>query len=781
MPSKRSVLDLFSREELLDFAIHFGVGAADRRGKDHLVDALNASQAVNIGELLDLLPARHLRELCDTLGLGTGRAKADLIGLLTGTRRPASAQPPRRRGSGRGSGSRSDESHHQSFSTLTSLISSVGDLLRGDFRRSDYGRVILPFVVLRRFDCVLAPTEGKVLAKGETLKHEPSTNLDPVLKRITGVGVYNTSRFDFERLQANPVRIADNLTDYVRGFSGTARDVLDRFKFLDQVAKLDAAGLLHPVVSRFAAVDLHPERVPNVLMGRIFEELIRRYSEGSGETAGEHFTPTEVTRLMANLLLVEDGGALRRRGIVRSLYDPAAGTGGMLTGAVECLQELNPDARLAVYGQELNDESFVICRADMMLKGQDPENILPGNSLSNDGHAGSKFDYLLSNPPFGVDWRKVERSVRDEHERLGFSGRFGPGLPRVSDGSLLFLLHMLAKMKPANAGEPGSRIGIVLSSSAMQAGDAGSGESEIRRWVIENDLLEAIVSLPSNLFHNTTLNVYVWILTNRKPPHRRGKIQLINGTTRFRRMSRGIGHKRHEMTNDDIAELSRVFHDFKPGKLSRIFDNEDFGFCRVVVERPLRLSFQASPERIERVRETLAVLARGNSNRKATARRRGPRVGKALHAAILGAVESLDGDRVYRNRGTFERDLDRAFEARRAAVPVPLRRMILAALSERDEGADICVDAEGNPEAAPDLRDFENIPLAEDIEAYFEREIRPHVPDAWIDETKTRIGYEIPFVRHFHEGTTYRPLSVIEGEIRRSEREIQKLLAKVLP
>ncbi|HZZ84321.1 MAG TPA: class I SAM-dependent DNA methyltransferase [Anaeromyxobacteraceae bacterium] len=514
----------------------------------------------------------------------------------------------------------------------------------------------------------------------------------------------------------------------------------------------------------------------------MFEELIRRFSEQSNETAGEHFTPREVIRLMVDLLFVEDDDALRKAGIVRSLYDPACGTGGMLSVAEEYLRELNPQAKLEVFGQELNDESFAICKADMMIKGQDPGNITPGNSFSEDGHVGEKYDYLLSNPPFGVDWKQVQQVIQEEHDTQGFSGRFGPGLPRISDGSTLFLLHMLSKMKPVKDG--GSRLAIVFNGSPLFSGDAGSGESEIRRWVVENDWLEAIVGLPDQLFYNTGISTYVWVVTNRKPEARRGKVQLINAVDLFQKMRKSLGNKRNELSQASIDEIVKLYGEFKESERSKIFDSDDFGYRRIVVERPLRLSFQATPERIALALDDAGKYAKAfqdlvRTKKKGKAGEQEVAEGRALQGRIRLALEGLGAERVWKSRSAFETALDAALKPA-GKVPAPLRKAILAALGERDEEAEVCRDADGNPEPDADLRDYENVPRKESIQAYFDREVKPHVADAWIDETKTRDGYEVPFTRHFYKFIPLRPLAEIEAGIRKLEGEIQGMLREVL-
>jgi type I restriction enzyme M protein len=481
---------------------------------------------------------------------------------------------------------------------------------------------------------------------------------------------------------------------------------------------------------------------------------------------------------MVNLLFMEDHDVLTRPGIIKTLYDPACGTGGMLSVAEEYLRELNPDAALKVFGQELNDESFAICESDMMIKGQDPDNIKRGNSFDNDGHVGMTFDYMLSNPPFGVEWKKVEKAVRDEADTQGYAGRFGAGLPRINDGSFLFLQHMIAKMKPAQEG--GSRIAIVFNGSPLFTGDAGSGESEIRRWIIENDWLEAIVGLPEQLFYNTGINTYIWIVTNKKSTERRGTIQLINATGFFEKMRKSLGNKRNYLTDAHIAEITRIYGDFQAGQFSKIFDNDDFGYCRIVMERPLRLSFQASPEHIARLREEKTFQSLASSKKRGQAGEMEAELGRKLQAQILAMLQTLDATKVWTSRDAFQTALHA--EARKSGLklPTPIQKVILSALSERDEEAEVSTDSQGYPESDSDLRDYENVPLKEAIAYYFEREVRPHVPDAWIDEDKTRVGYEIPFTRHFYEYKPLRPLVEIEAEIRALEAEIQRMLGEVL-
>jgi len=577
--------------------------------------------------------------------------------------------------------------NHQS---LSAFIWSVADLLRGDYKQSEYGKVILPFTVLRRLDCVLESTKDAVLAEFAD-KQKAGITPEPFLLRKAGQSFYNTSPLDMKKLMGDQDHIRENLYAYLQSFSAAVRDIFERFEFYAQIDRLAKANLLYQVTERFAQVDLHPDKVSNSQMGLVFEELIRKFAEISNETAGEHFTPREVIKLMVNLLFIEDDEVLAKPGVVRTIYDPTAGTGGMLSVAGEYLEEHNPGARLTMFGQELNPESYAICKADMLIKGQDVANIVFGNTFSDDGHPHKKFDYMLSNPPFGVEWKKVEKDIRKEHEQQGYNGRFGPGLPRVSDGSLLFLLHLISKMRSAADG--GSRFGIVLNGSPLFTGGAGSGESEIRRYVLENDLLEAIIGLPTDMFYNTGISTYVWIISNRKPEQRKGKLQLIDASGFWQKMRKSLGSKRKELSDAHIAEITRLFGQFieaKDGKkpISRIFKNSDFGYRTITVERPLRDE----------------------------------------HGKIL--------------------------------------------LGEKGK-------LKGKPQPDSSLRDTENVPLAEDVDNYFQREVLPHAPDAWIDHDKTKIGYEIPFNRHFYVFEPPRPLAEIDADLKLCTDRIMTMIQEL--
>jgi type I restriction enzyme M protein len=658
------------------------------------------------------------------------------------------------------------------------FIWSVADLLRGDYKQSEYGKVILPLTVLRRLDCVLEPTKEQVLAKAGVLEGRVQ-NIDPILEKESGQQFFNTSRYDFSKLLDAPDDLADNLRHYIARFSTTARDVIEKFDFGTQIARLDRSNLLYLVVSKFAEVDLHPDAVSNLEMGYLYEELVRRFSELSNETAGEHFTPREVIRLMVNLLFIEDEDLLTKPGIMKTILDPACGTGGMLSVAEEHLRDLNPAAQLKVYGQELNAETYAVCRSDMMLKGQDATNIKYGNSFSEDGHRSLRVDYCLANPPFGVEWKKVADVVKDEADSLGFAGRFGAGLPRINDGSFLFLQHMISKMKPAAAG--GSRVAIVFNGSPLFTGAAASGESEIRRWIIENDWLEAVVALPDQLFYNTGISTYFWVVTNRKAPKRRGQVQLVDARQMFVKMRKSLGEKRKQISDAQIDQIVRLYGDFAEGDQVKIMSNEAFGFLRITVERPLRVRWEVTDD-------TLALFDAD------------PKIAK-----LDGPVRVALRDGLERWRGEQIDDPDVAAKRLRllmAEVGVkgkPVQTAILDALAVRDPAAAAATDAKGNVVADADLRDNENVPLPAvqvthepEVEArlrtieyrsaiddYVTAEVHPYVPDAWVDHDKTKIGYEVPLTRHFYKYVPPRPLAEIDAEIKQLEAEIQALLREV--
>lgn len=665
------------------------------------------------------------------------------------------------------------------FGEKVSFIWSVADLLRGPYRPNQYKDVMLPLTVLRRLDCVLGPTKAKLLEQEKKLSGGKVKNIDPMLCRITGVPFYNTSKFSFEKLKGDSSNIAANLTNYIKGFSARAREILDHFGFDEQIAKLDKADRLYLVVSRFCEIDLHPDSVSNIEMGYIFEELIRRFNEASNEEAGDHFTPREVIRLMVNLIFMPDSNVLTTKGILKTLYDPACGTGGMLSVAEEYVRELNPDAKLEVFGQDYNDQAYAICGSDMMIKGQEIEHIAFGDSFTDDHFPRQHFDYMLANPPFGVEWKPEADFITKEHEEQGFGGRFGAGLPRINDGSLLFLQHMISKMKAPEEG--GTRLGIVFNGSPLFTGGAGSGESDIRRWIIENDWLEAIVALPDQLFYNTGISTYLWVVSNRKEKGRRGKIQLVDASSFFKKMRKSLGNKRNEIDEQQRNDITRLYGRVKDSEHVRIFDNANFGFQRVTVERPLRLNFAVNEERLDRVRETapfanLAVSQKRKNTKGAEAE---IKAGEAEQKAILVALKSLAGKGVVKNRDSFEEMLKAAFKKAELKIPAPLFKAMMGALSERDDTADICTDAKGNPEPDADLRDCENVPLKEDVDEYMRREVLPHVPDAWVDNDKTKIGYEINFNRYFYKYAPPRPLAEIESDLKQIEQEIADMLAEV--
>lgn len=659
------------------------------------------------------------------------------------------------------------------FKESANFIWGIADLLRGDYKRSEYGRVILPLTVMRRLDCVLEPTKEAVLSYLPQTKGLSPEAAEAVLKKKAKLSFYNKSKFDFQKLVADPNDIAANLRNYINGFSKNARAILEHFNFNDHIERLDKSNLLYMIVKRFAEVDLHPDKIQNIEMGYIFEELIRKFADLSNETAGEHFTPREVIRLMVNSLFLNDKEILTRKGIVKTLYDPACGTGGMLSVAEEYLRELNPDAELRVFGQELNPESYAICNSDMLIKGQNTEHVKFGNSFTQDGLKDDKFDYMLSNPPFGVEWKKIEEEITKEYEQLGFSGRFGAGLPRISDGSFLFLQHMISKMRPENGG---ARLGIVFNGSPLFSGGAGSGESEIRKWIIEHDMLEAIIALPDQLFYNTGISTYIWIVTNRKPKDRKGKIQLINAVEFFRKMAKSLGNKRNEISDEQIAEVTKLYGAFKNDEKCKIFPNEYFGYTRVVIERPLRLNFQASSDRIALLDEQTGFANLAKSKKKGKEGLQEIEEGEKLQKEIKKALAGIGVTKVFKDRTKF---VD-AVDGLGIKLKAPIMKAILEALSERDETAEVCRDQNGHLEADSELRDCENVPLAEDIDEYFKREVLPHAPDAWMDRGKDKVGYEINFTKEFYKYKPLRSLEDIRKDILALEKETEGLLMEAL-
>lgn len=635
-----------------------------------------------------------------------------------------------------------------SISDKSNFIWKIADILRGDYKQHEYADVILPFTVLKRLDSVLIDTHDEVIRLNNTLTYK---NKAPFLCKASGYKFYNISEFTFEKLKDDPDNLDENIVDYIKGFSDNAREILEAFNIYSQIERLEKEGLLYLIVSKFAdEIDLHPDRVSNTEMGYIFEELIRKFSEMSNETAGEHFTPREVIRLMVAVLFEPDMEKITDPSFMAKLYDPAAGTGGMLSAGISYAEELNEKAIIEVYGQELNKSTYAVCKSDTLIKGKGYENIYYGNSFTEDGLKLEKFDYMLCNPPFGVEWKKYQAPIKDEAEEKGFDGRFGAGLPRISDGSFLFLQHMISKMKAPKDG--GSRIGIVFNGSPLFTGDASSGESEIRKWIIENGWLEAIIALPDQLFYNTGILTYIWILSNRKSKLRQGKIQLIDGTSFYERMRKPLGDKRKQLSEDNIKTIASIYGSFVEGEYSKIFDEEDFAYNRVTVERPLRLNFNTGSERLEKLYQETAFINLAKSKKKTEeARAKDIEDGEKLQKSIIAALNKIDETMLYKNRDEFEKVVAKELKKESISIKAPMKKAILNALSEKDETAEICREKNGNPEPDSDLRDTEQIPVKEDIKDYFEREVLPYAPDAWIDEEKTKVGYEIPFTKYFYK------------------------------
>lgn len=724
---------------------------------------------------------------------------------------------------------------------LKGKIWEIANRLRGPYRPPQYRLVMLPLVVLRRLDCVLEPTKDKVLKEYEKLqaKNTPEEAMVRLLTKAADPDrkqpLYNTSPFTFAKLLDDSDNIAPNLVAYINGFSATARRIFEKFGFAEQIEKLDASNRLFTLIKAMAALDLHPARIDNLQMGYLFEHLIMRFNEQANEEAGDHFTPREVIRLMASLVYTGETDVYTP-GIYRTIYDPACGTGGMLSESEKFIIAQNESANLALFGQDYNPESWAICCSDMLIKDEEIGNIVLGDTLgdgkTHDGFEGKQFHYLLANPPFGVEWKDQKTVVESEASTLGFAGRFGAGTPAINDGSLLFLQHMIAKMhaSPDDGGE-GSKIAIVFNGSPLFSGDAGSGPSNIRRWIIENDWLDAIVAMPDQLFYNTGIYTYIWLVTNRKSEERRGKVQLIDGTRFFQRMKKSLNNKRHEISDEQIAELTRLYGNYRDGEtadvlvdgkpetrvVSRIFDNRAFGFLKVTVERPLRMNFAATPERIARLDEqsAFANLAVSNKRKDKAEMAREEAEGAQLQQAIRDLLASLERKGLYSDRAAFDADLSKAAKKAQLKLAAPIKKAIFAALGERDADAQICRDSKGNPEPDSELRDTENIPLPKHfdipddfamkpgmalpmdfgpdkpndalntamrpaIEAYMQAEVLPHVSDAWVDYSKTKVGYEIPINRHFYVYKPPRALKDIERDVETLGGEIAKLLKGLL-
>ena len=709
---------------------------------------------------------------------------------------------------------------------IVSFLWSVADLIRDSFKRGKYQDVILPLTVLRRLDCVLAGTKEAVLKRQAELGKRGLQDLDGALRTASGLAFYNTSRYDFDKLLADAPQVAANLRNYIAGFSENMRNLLERFDFDNTISKLEEAGLLFQVLERFKNVDLHPDRIDNATMGTIFEELIRRFNESLDENPGEHFTPRDVVHLMVDLMLAGDESLIADQRVVCKVYDPCCGSGGMLmiakehitvgvrrngsaTGTDLLRPAINAEADIYLYGQEVNPETWAVSKSDIFMKdptGRDAENIAFGSTLSNDLHAGKTFEYLIANPPYGKDWKRDHETVESEHQR-GAAGRFGPGLPRISDGQTLFLLHMLAHANPPDQG--GARIAIIMNGSPLFTGDAGSGESEIRRFIFENDLLEALITLPEQLFYNTGIATYVWLLTNRKAAERKGKVQLIDATSFWSPMRRSLGDKRREIPPDKAIDVLTLLTNYKDGEtrtrtgdgedeeeiVSRIFPTTQFGFRKIAVERPLRLNFQAAPERIARLEDHKGFQNLAKSRKRGEAGAKEEAEGRARQQAILAMLQGMP-DTLQKDRDAFVAELTGAAAEAQIKLSAPMKKAILTALAERDETAAICRGADGEPEPDPDLRDTERVPLPEgedpvdtekvpaSVRAFFDREVKPHVPDAWIDTSKRDhrdgrvglVGYEINFNRYFYRHKPPRPVAEIEADIQTIENDILEML-----
>ena len=685
---------------------------------------------------------------------------------------------------------------------MVNFIWDICNILRGPYKRNEYRKVILPMTILSRFDSVLEPTKDAVQAEFEKLSGKSELIIQAKLKQITGVDFYNTSKLTFEKLLDDPNQIASNLNSYISGFSENVRIIIEKLDFDDQIRRMAERNLLFLVIKRFVTIKekLSPARVSNLQMGYIFEELIRIGAEQSNEEAGDHFTPREVIRLMVNLLLSTEED-LNKSHVVKTIFDPTSGTGGMISVAEQYMRELNQDAKPMLFGQDFNNESWAICRADMIIKGENAENIILGDSLTEDGFADSKFDYMLANPPFGVSWQQQQAFVQKEADSQGYGGRFGAGLPRINDGALLFLQHMISKMERPQKG--GSRIAIVFNGSPLFTGDAGSGESDIRRWIIENDWLEAIVGMPDQLFYNTGISTYVWIVTNRKEARRKGKIQLIDARNFYVKMRKSLGNKRNRIgdgedgTPDQIRELTTIYGNFvhnqkrsftpdgheKELVVSKVFDNEDFGYRKITIERPLRLNFTATAERLARLEQETEFTKLATSAKKDIAQKLLEiEQGQARQETIrqhLRNFASTTGEKLYTDRKDFLKEFHKFEKTQQVKLNTAEMKAVVSALGERDETAAICYKANGEPEADPQLRDTEIVPLKEALNSYFEREVLPHIPDAWIDHSKTKTGYEIPFNREFYTYEPPRDLEIIEAEMKTLEAEILDLLHEV--
>ena len=660
---------------------------------------------------------------------------------------------------------------------------NIAESLRGTYKEEDYRKVMLPLIVIRRFDCLLddydRETIKSVYEEYDFLPEEERDELVIVdLKENHNINLqfYNVSDFTWKKLLDDSENIKSNFEEYLNGFSNNVKEIIGKFKFKDEINQLDKKDKLYAVLSKMYEVDLHINSVSNNKMGYIYEEMLRRFTENSA--AGEQYTPREVIRLCMEMLFMGKENFLTEEGKVISIADFCCGTGGMLSIAEDYIKNLNQNAIVNVYGQELLDESFAICQADMLMKGQNPDNIRLGNTLTQDRFSGEKIRFLISNPPFGVTWKDEEKKVKEEAD-LGFDGRFGAGTPRVSDGSLLFLQNMISKMYDD---EEGSRIAIIFNGSPLFTGDAGSGESNIRKWIIENDLLEGIIALPTDMFYNTGIATYIWVLTNKKEAKRKGKIQLVNASEYYQSMRKSLGNKRKEITLEQIEEIKEIYEKFEESENSKIFDNEDFGYRKVTIERPLKLSFKVNEEAIENVRNTTQFINLAVSKKKDLAvKEMEENEGREKQEKLIKLLESFDNTLQYMDRDKFIKDLKAKSKEFDIQLSAGLIKAIVNAIGVRNEDAEVCKDSKGNIESDSSLKDTESIGLKEDVYEYFEKEVKPHVNDAYIDESSiNNIGYEIPFTRHFYKYEELRAFEDIMKEVESLESEIALEIRKVL-
>lgn len=715
---------------------------------------------------------------------------------------------------------------------LSNFIWQIADLLRGPYRPPQYERVMLPLTVLRRFDCLLESTKNQVLNTYERYKTQDklSDSLDSILNKITEQKFHNRSQLSFIKLKNDPDNIQTHLVSYINGFSKNVRDIFEYFKFADEIQLMSDANILYLVVSKFCDVDLHPDKVDNIAMGLIFQDLIRRFNEQANETAGDHFTPREVIHLMVDILFTYDDDFLTTPFMVRTMLDPTCGTGGMLAEAQEYLSKYNPEAILQVNGQDYNGRAYAVAASDMLIKGSKNSQIKFGDSLIDDKFFGEKFNYLIANPPFGVDWKKQQKEIVQEHEKLGFVGRFGAGLPRVNDGSLLFLQHMISKFEtydpspddPKNR-KDGSRLAIVFNGSPLFSGGAGSGESNIRKWIIENDWLETIIALPEQMFYNTGIGTYIWIVTNRKEPQRKGKIQLIDARARWKPMRRSLGDKRRYLGEDDIETIVKEYGNFVETETSKVFDNAEFGYTRVTIERPLRLRFQITLERkaqfldqvphllddIQAIDKELGREAYLNWNEvqervnkvltSRSSKWRAPeqKFFRAVFAErdteaapVIFKRETIKGKKQLTEKDRFsgffaETKAQETFGSLGFVVPVNEKTKAYVSYEADSDLRDFenvplkDLDFNGSEETASPL-DYEKIPLKDNVDDYFRSEVLPYVSDAWMDRTKDKVGYEINFNRYFYKYTPPRPLAEIDADLKTAEEEIVRLLREVV-